>query len=342
LLGFLSRSILILSDGAHSLSDLITTIVVILSVKVSKKPPDKTHPFGHGRMEDIGGFIVSFIILLMGLNFIKASLARFFSPVEIKITNLFIALVLATALVKLTLAKFTSTMARRIKSDILRSDTLHHYSDFLISLCAGIGLVLIKRGLVYIDAIGGCLVSLFIIFLAVMLGKEFMDKLIGRKPPLWIYQKIEDSVKGVLGVRDLHDINIHSYGRDNIISFHIELDSDLSLEEAHSVADTIEKKIYREGLGRCIVHVDLTKKRVSTQKKSIEDKIKNLTSLVKRVKGFHGIEILNAEEVSVLNFHLTVDKNTSLEESHAISHQLSKRLKEDFGFSYVNIHIEPY
>lgn len=341
-LGIISHSISILGDCVHTLSDVITTLVVILSVIISKKGPDKEHPFGHGRIEDIGTLIIALLIFLAGCNFFRLSFLRFYSYSGLKVTNLFIGIIFLTAVIKLILGFVTSKVSRKINSYLLVSDSRHHYTDFLTSLCVGTGLIFVKNGLLFVDALVGIFVSIVIMFWAVNLTRSVVDRLIGKKPSSKLYKEIKAIAAGFPQIKNLHDLNIHSYGKTNIITFHIELERDLSLEEAHSVADTIEKKVYHQGLGKCIVHVDLSKKAYFTQKKEIAETLGKLTRAIKKIKDFHGLKIFISEDRTILNLHLMIDKNTSLDEAHKISHKVSDLFKDKFGFSSVNVHVEPY
>ncbi len=342
ILAILSQSIAILSDCVHSLSDMATTLIVILSLKVSKKPADKDHPFGHGRVEEIGGLLIAVVIFLLGINFLKSSFLRLFSLPPVMVTNLFIVIIFITAFIKLFLGIITFVVSKKTSSNLLLGDAYHHGSDFFISFCIGLGLIFIKKGFMLFDPLGGILVSSLIVFWGLDLGRKFIDKLIGKSPSVEICEKIKSIAKKFPQVKGVHEIYVHSYGRENIISFHIELDEDLSLEEAHSVADRIEKEIFKEGLGKCIVHMDLFKKASFTEKKKVIATLNHITHLVKEIKDFHGLEIITTEGGRMLNFHLMLDKDTSLEESHQISHRIAGILKEKFGFSSVNIHLEPY
>jgi divalent metal cation (Fe/Co/Zn/Cd) transporter len=222
------------------------------------------------------------------------------------------------------------------------ADAFHHYSDFITTFIVAIGLFFVKRGFSYIDSALGLLISFLIIYWSFKMGKEFIDNLIGRRAPTQYYEQIRTIASSFQFVEGVHDIEIHSYGKNKIISLHIELSPALTLEEAHSIADSIEKKIYNADLGRCIVHVDLKKEAVLREKMKVERMLNIFLAKNNKTKGFHGLEIITTEGSDVLNFHLLLEKNVSLQESHVISHRLLKLLKRKFGFSKVNIHIEPY
>ncbi len=342
IIGILSQSIAILTDALHSFSDLITTMMVIFSIWISKKPPDKEHPFGHGRAEDITTLLISFLLFIIGLGFLYTSWRRLFVPKSIYITSLFVVIILFSSLVKLILGTFTLCMAYRIKSYLLKSDAFHHYLDSIVNFCVGIGLIGIKYGLLYLDAFLGIGLSLLIVIFSLKIVKRVINRLLGFPPSPSFYKKIESLVKEFPQIRGFHDLEVHSYGKNNVVIFHVEVEKDLSLEEAHTLADSLEKKIYQQGLGRAIVHVDLSKRVTRTRKKEVEKLMNRVVRFVRRIKGFHGVEILNLEDQTILNFHLLLDKSTSLEDTHKISHRISKMLKDKFSFSKVNIHVEPF
>lgn len=258
-LAIFTRSISILTDAVHSLSDLLTTIVVMVSVKISKKPSDKIHPFGHGRAEDIGGLILTIVLILVGVEFFKDSLFRCFSRPDVKISILSIIILASTALVKLWLWIITSRASRKISSDILNSDGMHHLSDVVTTIVIVLGLFLVRKGFVIVDALLGIIVSFIIIVWGVRTAKVFIDNLLGKRAPQSLYHKVKGIALANDLVKGVHGIEIHSYGYNRIISLHIEVDVSLTLQQAHACADEIEKKVLASHLGRCIVHVDLIK-----------------------------------------------------------------------------------
>ncbi|MCP4652864.1 MAG: cation transporter [Candidatus Omnitrophica bacterium] len=254
--GVLSNSIAIISDAIHSLSDLATTVVVILSLRVSKKPADRKHPFGHGRAQDVGGLILSIGLVLVGVGFFKTAASRLISPEPVNVNFVFVGVILISAAIKLILGAITHRISVLERSAILKADAYHHYSDFVTSFVVAIGFIFARTN-VNLDSWLGIFIALIIIFWAIRSGKEFSDNLIGKRASPQVYQKVRaiaHSFETVLGV---HDIQAHSYGQHRIISLHVEVDPNLSLEEAHGVADSIEKKIRYQRLGKCIVHVDI-------------------------------------------------------------------------------------
>jgi cation diffusion facilitator family transporter len=161
------------------------------------------------------------------------------------------------AIIKFFLGFITQKVSQKASSGILQADAFHHYTDCITTFIVAIGLIFVKNGSLYIDSILGLLIASLISFWSLKMGKEFIDNLIGKRAQPELYAKIREIASSSKLVEGVHEIEIHSYGRNNVISLHIEMSPALSLEEAHSVADSIEKKIYSENLGRAIVHIDL-------------------------------------------------------------------------------------
>lgn len=341
IIGFTTNSISVLSDAVDSLGDVFTASMIIVSLNVSNKPADKDHPYGHGRVEDIGGLVFSLFLIIVGINFFKDAAARLIFPKPVTVSYIAIAIILVNSFVKLFLGFFTQKVSQKESSSLLKTDSMNYYGDFLRGIVIFIGLFFVRNGYTIIDSLLGMAISVVIVFMAQKMFREFIDSLIGKAAPLDFYEKIKDIARSFKVVEGVHDIEVHSYGKNKIILLHIEMSSSLSLEEAHSVADSIEKKIYQDNLGRAIVHMDLKGKTASMEKMQIETAIKMSMALSPKIKDFHGMEIISTETGDILNFHLWLDKDTSLSESHSISHKLAEILKEKFHLLKVNIHIEP-
>ncbi|MFA6281195.1 MAG: cation diffusion facilitator family transporter [Candidatus Omnitrophota bacterium] len=342
IVGMSSGSISIIVDAVDSLRDIVATGVVVFSLNLSKKPADKEHPFGHGRIEDVGGIIISLLLVLIGLTFLKDSFLRLIHPKAITMNFFIVGVMVAVGIVKLFLGYITQVVSKKASSQILEADAFHHYTDCITTFLVAFGLVFVKLGFTYVDSIIGLLIALLIIYWSYNMLRTFTDNLIGKRAPVEFYNKVKNIASSFKFVEGVHDIEIHSYGDNRVISLHIEMSPALSLEEAHSVADSIEKKIHSEKLGRCVVHMDLKHRAQAAEKLILEKAIRDFVKKNKYTKDFHGTEIITVENISIVNFHLQFEKGTPLEESHAISHKLSALLKEQLGFAKVNIHIEPY
>lgn len=340
-----SNSISVMSDAVHSLTDMVTTVAVIVSIIISRKPADKDHPFGHGRVEDIGGVFVSMFLMGVGFNFLKESFFRLFHPQEVTISYIFVFCICVTALIKMVLGIYTHRIAVKTNSAILRTDAAHHYSDFYTSAVVAVGLFFVKFGYNFIDSILGIIVSVIIIVWAFGLIKEFLDNLIGKGLSAEKYEQVENIAMSFPNVVSVHDIIFHSYGKKFIGSIHVVVSRDLALEQAHHLADSIENKIAQSGIGKCTVHIDITDidEDIRWKKTEVEKELEKFIQKQRgRIKSFHDIDVVCTEDRHILNFHMVLDKDTSLEIAHELSHQFSEYLQEKFKFLQVNIHMEPY
>lgn len=255
--GLILKSISLIAESFHSLSDILTSIIVIFGFKLSKKPPDEKHPFGHGRIEKIAGLIIAILLIFLGMNFGKEAFLRILHPKEIKF-NLFITVFMFfSGFFKEWMARFSILLGKSINSDALIADGLHHRLDGYASFLVGIGFILMKFKIYYVDGIIGLIIVGFLIKLGIDIIRETSSFLIGEYPGEEIIQKINDMVFSVQGVLNVHDIKVHDYLNKKIISLHIEVDSNLSAKQAHEIAlkvqDVLKESIKNSEIS---VHID--------------------------------------------------------------------------------------
>lgn len=255
--GIILKSISLITEGFHSLSDILTSIVVILSFKLSKKPPDKKHPFGHGRIEQIGTLIISLLLLVACFDLAKISILRIKNPEEIKPGIFIIIFMFFSGFFKEWMTKFSFFLGKRIKSDILIADGWHHRLDSIASFIVGVGLIFMRYGFYHLDGILGFIVVLFLLWIALDLIKRTSSFLIGEEPDKETIEKIEKILSLNPDVLSSHDIKVHDYGNRKIITLHVEVRKDLSLKEAHDIALKIQDKLKEEIENSDVsVHID--------------------------------------------------------------------------------------
>jgi cation diffusion facilitator family transporter len=163
IIGINSKSISIMTDAADSLRDIVATGVVIFSLNFARKPADKEHPFGHGRIEDVGGVIVALFLLLMGLTFLKESFMRFIKPQPLTINFYIVSIMAVASVIKFLLGFITQFVSKKATSAILEADAFHHYTDCITTAIVAVGLVFVKFGFTYVDAILGFIIAFLII-----------------------------------------------------------------------------------------------------------------------------------------------------------------------------------
>jgi cation diffusion facilitator family transporter len=243
LIGLFTNSIAIIADAWHTLSDSITSIIVIIGAKVSSKPEDKEHPFGHGRIEFIASIIIGVILFIVGFNFLFESVKKLTVSESITFHPLIIVIFSISVLLKEGIAQFSFWAFKKTKNISLKADGWHHRSDAIASLLILIG-VFFGQYFWWIDGVLGIIVSVLIGLTAISIIKEAANPLIGKKLDNKIKKHIEKIVYTFLPKESKpHHFHYHNYGNHKELSFHIYLNGHMQIDEGHKIADTIEQKI---------------------------------------------------------------------------------------------------
>jgi cation diffusion facilitator family transporter len=341
-MGLFINSIALIADSVHTLSDVGTSMVVIVGFNISKKPSDQTHPYGYGRVEYIATVIIAVLLVVTGFGFIQQSIERILNAVSIthqQYALLIGILILLSALVKEWMARFSQALGKKINSDVLTADAWHHRSDALASIGVGVSIIGSSYGFPLLDPLFGIIISIIIIYVGVSLGKTSAHFLIGKSPDTTLIAGIQEIGRQLKGVKNIHDISLHDYGTNKIITLHTEVDKDLSLDEAHAIADKLEQKIKDTMHSSTIIHVEPTEFHRDTflKKKVIE----GILDRQKGVISFHNIRIIRRAERDDISMHLIVNKNMSVQDSHKLSHKIEAIIQKTYGSCDVHIHLEP-
>jgi len=256
--GIKTFSIAIIADAWHTLSDSLTSLVVIIGFKVSSKPADKKHPYGHGQAEIISSVIIGTLLSIVGVNFLIASIQKFINHQSASYGNLAVIVFIISVIVKEGLAQFSMRAGKKINSQSLIADGWHHRSDSLVSLMVLIG-IFIGEYFWWVDSVMGIIVSLVIFYTTYIILKESISTLIGEEPS----EKLKAEIRKIVANSISHDVKLHhlhshKYGDNNELTFHIKLPADLRLEEAHKISEKLEKKIKEEMNIETTIHVEPT------------------------------------------------------------------------------------
>lgn len=258
--GLASGSVAMVADAWHTLSDTLTSVIVILGFWGSSRPADKKHPFGHGRAEVIASIVISTLLAVVGVNFLWESVRRLRNFRAARFTVLAIIVFLASAVLKEALAKFSFWAGRKIRSKSLIADGWHHRSDAIASALIVVG-ALAGRKFWWVDGVMGLLVSLLIWYAAYDILKAALNSLLGEEPP----PELEKQVKTLIGdltpaASNFHHFHIHRYGEHTEITFHLDLPADMDLHEAHFMASRVERAIREEMKIETTIHLEPRRK----------------------------------------------------------------------------------
>jgi len=251
-------SIAIIADAWHTFSDSLTSLVVIIGFKISSKPADKEHPFGHGQAEVVSSVIIGTMLAIVGFNFLIASIQRFENQQSAVYNTVAIIVFVISVIVKEGLAQFSIRAGKMIDARSLIADGWHHRSDALVSLMVLAG-IFVGKYFWWVDSVMGIIVSLVIFYTTYLILKESISILIGKVPAEDFKKEIEEIVadnmpQDVL----LHHLHCHRYGDTKELTFHIRLPAEMKLDEAHGITDKLENKIREKMEIETTIHVEPT------------------------------------------------------------------------------------
>ena len=254
--GIASASLALIADAWHTLSDSLTSLVVILGIKLSSKKPDKEHPFGHGRWEQISALIIAILLALVGVEFMKDAIAKLRGHEATDFGWLAYLATVASIVLKEGLARYAFYIARKTGNAAVKADGWHHRSDALSSLMVLAGLFL-SPYFWWIDSVLGMLISFMLFYAAYGIIREAVNKILGEEPSEEVIGKVEQIVKAEMGnVAYPHHYHIHHYGDHIEFTFHIKVPGEETVEEAHRKATLIEMQIKTELKIDATIHIE--------------------------------------------------------------------------------------
>ncbi|MEI0603860.1 cation diffusion facilitator family transporter [Brachyspira alvinipulli] len=248
--GLLTGSLSIMADAWHSLSDCISSIIVIIGGIFSKRPPDKEHPFGHGRIELITSFVVGIMLVFIGYSFFSEAVKNIMNRKTASFTMISIIAMIVSILIKELLAQYSFWGYRKSGSKSLYADGWHHRSDSVTSIIILVG-ILLGKNFWWIDSVLSILVSLVIFYAAFDVIKSSIKPLIGEYPSeetIENIKKIAEEINIDNSDLNLHHFHIHTYGDHSEITFHMRFPKDMTVFDAHEKATVFENAI-RNKLG---------------------------------------------------------------------------------------------
>ncbi|WP_430814347.1 cation diffusion facilitator family transporter [Carboxylicivirga sp. RSCT41] len=254
--GIVSSSVAIIADAWHTLSDSISSVAVLIGLKVSAKPADKEHPYGHGRAEVIASIIVGMLLAIIGFSFLKESILKLQSRSEVEYGTVAIVVTVISLVVKEIMAQYSIIIGKRTHSKSMVADGWHHRSDAISSLVILVG-IFIGHYYWWIDGVLGIIVSLLLFYTTYSILKENISHLLG--------EGIEDDLRKeiVLLANEVADFElyphhflVHQYGNHTEMTFHIRLPAEFTIHHAHEIATNYEILIKKRTNIQATVHID--------------------------------------------------------------------------------------
>ena len=254
--GVVTGSIAIIADAWHTLTDSISSIIVLIGVKVSSKPADEKHPFGYGRAELIASLIIGVLLAIIAFSFIQQSIEKLENREAVVFGTFAIVVTVISIVSKEALAQFAIWAGKKTGSTVLKADAWHHRSDAISSVIILVGIFLGKY-FWWIDGVLGIIVALLIFYATYEIFRDSVNPLLGKTPDENLIKEVNKICQAINATQmEAHHFHIHEYGNHTELTFHINLSNDISLEDAHIIATKIENSI-REKLNiEATIHME--------------------------------------------------------------------------------------
>ncbi len=311
--GILSNSISVIADAINNLSDAVSSLVIILGLRIANAPPDKDHPYGHGRMEYITGLVVSFLVLFMGLQFLFQSVSRLRNPEPMTYLKVTIIFLVISIVIKIWMGYAYNKLYKRTQIIALKATATDAFGDVLITAVVLVAYIVGNRTDLPADGIAGIVVSGLIIKAGVELIKDTMSPLLGEAPDPEVMAGIIAIAEKEPAILGTHDLHMHNYGPGRYMAtMDVEFSSNNDVMAIHSVIDKIEKEVEDVYDVNLVIHSDpiyITSPQQERLYIALRDWVNSREDLI----DFHDFRMIDYDDDSgeIMHFEITVDGNKS-------------------------------
>lgn len=307
LIGLLSGSITIVVDAVNNLTDAGSSILTLIGFKLSSKPADKEHPFGHARIENITGLIISLIIFAVGILFAKSCIEKIITP-QLLIINTITYVILGVAiLIKLIQMLVYFNFSKATHSETLKASGIDARNDIVTTTTVLISMIIMNVFSINIDGYIGLVVSIFIIISAITMIKNTISPLISEKPQKELVNKVVKEILKNKEIINVHDLIIHSYGNGiSFVSIHIEVSANMSLLESHELVDQLVRYFLEEHGISLTIQVDPIDKE-NPKTNEIYHKVKKTIKDINKKLSIHSLRVIYYNTHTKVLFDITED-----------------------------------
>ena len=334
-IGLLVGSMAIIADGVNNLSDAASSLTTLLGFRMAQRPADKQHPYGHARYEYLSGLAVAALILLIGAELVKSSIAKIINPEPIDISAATIALLAASVAVKLWMSGFYKTLGKKINSTALYATSVDSRNDVISTCAVLLGCLVNYLFGLNIDGCVGLAVAIFILYSSVGIAKDTISPLLGQQADDELVDKITELVLSHEKVLGVHDLLVHDYGPGRCYaSAHVELSADEDPMACHDIIDDIECDVLEKMNVHFVIHYDPVVQNDAEQnemRRTVGEIIRELNPAF----SIHDFRIVRGSAQSKLVFDLGVPYSM-IEKKKEIKERIDAALDER-GKKYITI-----
>ncbi|WP_017212137.1 cation diffusion facilitator family transporter [Clostridium beijerinckii] len=310
--GVIVSSIAIMADAFNNLSDAASSLITILGFKLSNKPADREHPFGHGRIEYLSALIVAFMVMLVGLQFIKSSFERIVNPSPVAFELVSFILLIVSIFFKIWLSKFNKFIGEKINSSALKAASTDALGDVFTTTCVAISFLASKFTSFPIDGYIGMFVALFIVYAGFNLVKDTINPLLGEAPDPELVDSIERMVLSYDNILGSHDLIVHNYGPGKCMaSIHAEIPGNINVVDIHEVIDKAEREISKALRIYLVIHIDP----ICIIEGEVKEAYNEILSIIEKydyIESIHDFRVVGEGDIKNLIFDVVIEPSKKL------------------------------
>ncbi|MBE6500722.1 MAG: cation transporter [Methanobrevibacter thaueri] len=244
--GLISGSYALVSEGAHTLSDIATSVISYIGFKIGQKPADAEHPIGHGRAEAISGLIIVLFLTMVAYEILSGAFDKFIHPETISIPDTYAAIMAVFGIiVNYSISEYIIRIGKEIRSPAIVADGKHQRTDIFSSVAILIGVIVSNMGYPILDPIVGFVIGIFILKTAYEIGKENLDNIMGKVPSKDLENRIRRIANKTEGAYEAHNIKVNYLGSYATAYLHVKIDGKITLNESHEIVHEVENNILK-------------------------------------------------------------------------------------------------
>lgn len=329
-IGIFTNSIAICADAVNNLTDAGSSVITLIGFKLSEKPADAEHPYGHRRIEYITGLIVSMVITILGGQFLITSVESIFEPSKTSYSLASFIILGISIIIKLWQSRFYYAVGKYINSTALIATSSDSRNDVLSTAAVLVGGIISMYANIELDGYLGCAVALFIVKSGIELIVETADPLLGLAPDTELIRSIGEKIMSYDGVLGYHDLMVHNYGPDRcFVSVHVEVPAEQDILVSHDIIDNIEFDFLKETGMHVVIHLDpvvTNDEEINTLHSEVADIVGKLSSKLNKEISMHDFRVVKGQTHTNLIFDIAVPYDIELTDRE-ITAEIEKSIK---------------
>ena len=352
-IGIIANSSALIADAGHSVSDLLSDGITLWAVRMSGIPKDKNHPYGHGKFETVGTFIIALLLLFTGIGVAGHVFNRMDAPVVPGTIALWMAGI--AIIVKEALFHVTRMVGRRTGSRVLMANAWHHRSDAISSVAALLGIAGAQLGIPLMDPIAGMLVAGLIIKTGIDIGYESIRELTDETVEEDVISELGKIMSGIEGVDHYHEMRARRMGPHLLVDLHIQVDSMMSISAAHQVAERVRLEILEKlpAVNEVLVHVDAEDDHVGDEgsellqdimlmrpQSEIENDVKKVLAEIPEIQGITHIYCHYLNQKLTVQVNILLDAEMRIRDAQKIASAARRKIEQIKDIDSADLHLE--